>query len=369
MKIKNIQLNETSLILNCVDGKALEYNYLWLRDNCSTAFHPITKERTFDLLSVSDNVRPSECTFNDDQLEIVWSEHDHRSVYDLTWLEQHHYTDSFDAFLMMPEPQLWDSSITVPTAQYEDLIKDDKALYEWLGTMARYGLSLVNNMSDEDNAMEQVAERLGHLRRTNFGIIFNVRSKPNPINQAYTAERLPLHTDLPNQEIPPGYQFLHCLNNESQGGESVFVDGFSATRQLKQDNPYYFELLSTHKIPFRFHDDTCDIRAMQPIISVVDGEVNEIIFNAHIADTFNLALDIVQDFYLAYRALIRLLNDPRFLIEFKLDSHQMVVFDNRRVLHGRAEFDPQTGARHLRGCYVDRTEFKSKYRILSAQLA
>ncbi|WP_370693691.1 TauD/TfdA family dioxygenase [Oceanobacter sp. 3_MG-2023] len=43
-----------------------------------------------------------------------------------------------------------------------------------------------------------------------------------PVNLAYTAIALPLHTGLANQEIPPGYQFLHCLANESQGAESTF---------------------------------------------------------------------------------------------------------------------------------------------------
>jgi len=41
----------------------------------------------------------------------------------------------------------------------------------------------------------------------------------------------------------------------------------------------------------------------------------------------------------------------------------MAVFDNRRVLHGRQAFEP-TGRRHLRGCYVDRSEFQSRLRIL-----
>ena len=41
----------------------------------------------------------------------------------------------------------------------------------------------------------------------------------------------------------------------------------------------------------------------------------------------------------------------------------MAAFDNRRILHGREAFDPNTGFRHLRGCYVDRGEFDSRLRI------
>jgi gamma-butyrobetaine dioxygenase len=46
----------------------------------------------------------------------------------------------------------------------------------------------------------------------------------------------------------------------------------------------------------------------------------------------------------------------------------MWAFDNRRVLHARREFDPQSGARHLQGAYVDRDEINSRWRVLSRQL-
>lgn len=48
-----------------------------------------------------------------------------------------------------------------------------------------------------------------------------------------------------------------------------------------------------------------------------------------------------------------------------LGAGEMVVFDNRRVLHGRDAFDPQSGSRYLHGCYVDRGEFESRLRVLS----
>jgi gamma-butyrobetaine dioxygenase len=43
------------------------------------------------------------------------------------------------------------------------------------------------------------------------------------------------------------------------------------------------------------------------------------------------------------------------------------VFDNHRIAHGRAAFIMGTGARHLRGCYVDRGDLRSVYRVLRAR--
>lgn len=369
MKSINITLHDNHLTVLWDDGGENEYHYLWLRDNCPSAFHPQTRERNFDLLSVSDAIHPVTCEVKEDALHIRWSEGEHDSRYDLAWLKQHAYNDDDDGFLLMPKPHCWRQDVVVPRARYDSLLHDEAALLTWLEQLARFGISIVENMADTDTAMENVALRVGHLRQTNFGATFNVRSKPNPNNQAYTAERLPLHTDLPNQETPPGYQFLHCLHNDSTGGESVFVDGFTVAEQLKREEPHYFNLLAHNKIPFRFHDDDCDIREMRPVIALVDGNVNEILFNAHIADTFNLPPAIVHEYYLAYRLFIGLLNDARFVIRLKLAAGQMAVFDNRRVLHGRDAFNPQSGKRHLRGCYVDRTEFKSKYRVLSLAVA
>lgn len=60
--------------------------------------------------------------------------------------------------------------------------------------------------------------------------------------------------------------------------------------------------------------------------------------------------------------------DPAYGIALKLAGGEMVVFDNRRVLHGREAFDPSTGFRHLHGCYVDRGEWDSRLRVLDRSL-
>lgn len=41
-----------------------------------------------------------------------------------------------------------------------------------------------------------------------------------------------------------------------------------------------------------------------------------------------------------------------------------VIFANRRVLHGRQEFKPQSGNRHFKGTYVDWDDFLDRTRTL-----
>lgn len=42
-----------------------------------------------------------------------------------------------------------------------------------------------------------------------------------------------------------------------------------------------------------------------------------------------------------------------------------MIFNNRRVLHGRRQFEAGTGQRWLKGTYVDTDVFNSKWRVLN----
>ena len=83
---------------------------------------------------------------------------------------------------------------------------------------------------------------------------------------------------------------------------------------------------------------------------------------------FELPAAEMRPFYRAYRRLSELTTDPRFLVETRLDAGEMWTFDNRRVLHARAEFDPTSGNRHFQGCYLDRDELLSRIRVLEREV-
>ncbi|WP_410838497.1 gamma-butyrobetaine hydroxylase-like domain-containing protein [Paraburkholderia sp. SIMBA_030] len=61
---------------------------MWLRDNCPSAFHPHTGERSFDLLSVSKDIHPLSVSFDDTTLTIEWSEQAHISHFEQSWLRE-----------------------------------------------------------------------------------------------------------------------------------------------------------------------------------------------------------------------------------------------------------------------------------------
>lgn len=350
------------------DGTTGDFPYVWLRDNCPSGYHPDTEERTFDLLSIDEDLSPRAVRVEDGRLHVRWAGEGPESRFALDWLAAHRPGRRLDDPADVA-PLVWRADTgarAIARAEAADLLTDDRALARWLRDLRASGLSIVRGLAPDVEAGMAVARRVGFLRETNFGRTFEVRSKPAPNNLAYTAEALPLHTDLANQELPPGFQFLHCLANEAAGGGSVFADGFALAEDLRARDPDAFDLLSRVSIPFRFHDAGCDVRRRQTVITLDrDGAVAEICWNAHLAGVFDLPADDLGPYYRAYRAFMALTRDPAYAVELRLAGGEMAVFDNRRVLHGRAAFDPSTGRRHLHGCYVDRGELESRLRVLA----
>lgn len=357
-----LTLGDGALRLHWADAAA-DYPLIWLRDNGPDAFHPATRERVLDLLAVPEAPVLRDARIEGDTLRLDWADAG-EAAFDLAWLARHRPGQATsDPAEIAFRP--WVEGFEPPRHSAAAIVQSEDGLRAWMHDTKARGLTLVDGLTTGEGAGSALAQRIGFLRRTNFGTTFEVVSMPDPNNSAYTADALPLHTDLPNQEVPPGYQFLHCLANAADGGGSIFADGVALAEALRVADPQAFDLLAHVPIPFRFHDAETDIRVRRPVISLDGaGRVIEVRWNAHIADVFDMEPDVLPAYYRAYRAYMALTREPRFRIEMRLAPEEMVVFDNRRVLHGRAAFDPSTGRRHLQGCYVDRGEFDARLRKL-----
>ncbi|MDF2763810.1 MAG: gamma-butyrobetaine,2-oxoglutarate dioxygenase, partial [Rhodospirillales bacterium] len=164
----------------------------------------------------------------------------------------------------------------------------------------------------------------------------------------------------------PGYQLLHCLVADAPGGDTLLVDGFAAAERMRAKDPDGFELLARVPRPFRFADAASDLRAHFPIIGLgYDGAVKEIHFNNRSAAPLDIPAELVEPYMEAYRRFARILARPELTLVLRLAPGDLVVMENGRALHGRSGFDPNAGARHLQGCYVDKDGVESRHRVLS----
>ncbi|MCZ4313618.1 TauD/TfdA family dioxygenase [Comamonadaceae bacterium G21597-S1] len=360
-----------ALAVEYSDGYQVTYSLMWLLDSCPEGFHAQTGERAFDLLSVPDApLLHAVQVLADGRLELQWEHDGPASHFAPEWLAAHRPgVPRTDAAAV--EYSYWKAAALKDGPARHDaaaILNDDAALMAWLVDTKRDGLTIVQGIEGTGEASMAIARRIGFLRETNFGQTFEVVNKADPNNLAYTSLALALHTDLTNQETPPGYQFLHCITNDAQGGGSVFADGFAMAQVLRDSDPQAFDMLATTLIPCRFFDREYDIRIHKPVITLDHAlAIQEIRFNAHLVDLIDLPLETVDAWYRAYRAFMRLTRDPAFRLSFRMAPGEMTAFDNRRILHGREAFNPATGNRHLHGCYVDRVEFDSRMRMLAAR--
>jgi gamma-butyrobetaine dioxygenase len=353
------------------DGRISPFHHQWLRDNCacSHCVYDVTREQLLEIVDVPEALLPPHaCIDEQGQLLIDW--HDgHHSRYQPGWLRAHAYDDASRAERRAQHPQsrLWGAEMAEQLAQfdYQAVIEDDASLLRWLLAVRDFGLTQLTGVPTTAGALQRVAQRISFIRESNFGVLFDVRSKADADSNAYTAFNLPLHTDLPTRELQPGLQFLHCLINDARGGESIFVDGFAIAEALQQEAPEDFHSLCTCAVEFRNKSRSSDYRCLAPIIALdAEGRVSEVRMANFLRGPFDVPAEQMPALYRAYRRFISMTREPRFRLQRRLEAGQLWCFDNRRVLHARREFDPASGARHFQGCYVDRDELLSRIRVL-----
>ena len=373
--ISKVEKNSTYLKVIWNDGEESKFNYLWLRDNCPTAHDKDSRHRMFNILKVSEDINPKNYSVKEDgKLEIEWSEGDHTSYYDPNWLRENCYTIKNKQKYVSPY-KLWDSSLqkNLKSIQidHDEIINSDEGLVKWLELLHYTGIAIVKNAPIEKNSALKVLNRISHTRETFFNTPFEVINIPKPNNSAYTAHALRNHMDLPWFENPPGYQFLHCLINSAKGGDSSAVDAFAVADYLRNNEKDTFDILVNTPLKFRDKDYTQEaVRSVYgtAISLTKDGDYNDIRYSIATLDALDCHPDIMDSVYKAHHRFGNLLHDDKFQINFRLEPGDIFSFNNRRLLHGRTEFDPNSGHRHLQGYYMDRDEIIGRLKYLKKLL-
>ena len=369
--ISKVSKNGSSLNVEWSDGEKSNFNYMWLRDNCPTAHDKDSRHRMFNILNVSENLNPKKYSVNaQGKLEIEWSEGGHTSYYDPKWLRDNCYTLKHKKKYISPY-LLWDNSLQNNLhsifIDHDEIIASDEGLIKWLELLHQTGIAIVKNSPTEKESAFTVLNRISHTRETFFKTPFEVINIPKPNNSAYTALALNNHMDLPWFENPPGYQFLHCLINSAEGGDSSAVDAFAVADYLRKNDKEIFETLVNVPLKFRDKDYTQEsYRSFYgPAVSLTkDGDYNDIRFSVATMDALDCHPDVMDKVYKAHHRFGNLLNDDKFQIKFRLEKGDIFSFNNRRLLHGRTAFDPNSGRRHLQGYYMDRDEIVGRLNYL-----
>ena len=198
-----------------------------------------------------------------------------------------------------------------------------------------------------------------------FRSYFDVKSKPDPNDLAYTSLGLAPHTDNPYRNPVPCIQLLHFIESEVTGGLSTLVDGFTVTEKLKNENSDYYKILSSVKVRFKFIDKDVVLEHWAELIQLDENKkLKQVRFSPRLDFVPILEKSELDLYYKARKKLSAMYNSDKYRIEFKLQPKDLLMMDNYRLLHGRTEFDANEGSRFLQGCYLDFDSTEGKLRHL-----
>lgn len=351
------------------DGLTYPAFGMFLRENevVDGIVSDITREREIEIDRMPETARPETAAVDSaGDLVVKWDDGG-ESRFSGTWLRDL-AEGAWRPEADLPPRVTWTTADLAepPTTPGVAVFDDDDLLYALLTDLWAYGLARLQGLPTEMGTVQRVAERIGTVRNSNFGFLFSVETKPDPDSNAYRAVPLDAHTDLATRETQPGFQLLHCQENSSTGGESTMVDGFAVAEALRLEDPQAYTTLANQRWVFTNRHRDTDYRWSGPVIET-DADQNPVeIRNTGFLRFYpDMENKEMPRAYAALRRFTALLRDPSFQMATPFAPGDLVIFDNRRVLHGRAAFDRQSGVRRLQGCYLDRDEVLSRLRILA----
>ncbi len=203
----------------------------------------------------------------------------------------------------------------LPTFDGAAVLDDRDVLEAWLASLCTVGVGRLRGTPASDEFMGELASRIGPIRGSNFGGVFTVESIVEPDSTANTGLALGQHTDLPTRETPPGFQFLHCVENSVAGGWSRMADGMAVVDELRQNHPDAYESLTTDEWVFANRALDGDHRWVGPIIDL-GGPRSPLTIRAFYPVRLapHMPFEHQQRAYDAMRMFSQVAHDPRFMI-------------------------------------------------------
>jgi trimethyllysine dioxygenase len=362
--LSDLTLRDDCLTVVISGSGAADFDYFWLRDNARDpiSFDSRSHQRELFTCEVDADIKPVEAALADDglALQIKWPDMDDSVCYEGDFLSAYAVPTPM---LAMPEPTIWDAASLeddVVRIAHRDVIADN-GMGGLLDIISKNGFAVVTGTPRNMDAVSDLTDRIGYVRHTIFGGLWEFEANENMADSAYTPKELRPHTDGTYSHDAPGLQMLLCVDYDATGGASIMVDGFRIAAELKRTAPEIHADLSRIDVTGIYKGDGVVLQAQRPIFRTDrDGNLVQVSFNNYDRDTVTLPKDDMRALYAGIRAFDRLANDPRFQWRYTLQPGEMLVFDNWRVLHGRGPF---RGRRKMAGSYINREDYESAVRV------
>jgi len=236
--------------------------------------------------------------------------------------------------------------------------------------IAKNGFCVAKNCPTKKNGVLDVCHKISEPIPFLYGLVQNIVNEPNPTNIAFSDAFLAPHMDMVYMESPPGLQYLLCRRNDDcvEGGESILIDAFEVAEHLRANHPRDFETLCS--VPVRFQkihwerENPVYFEWEQPHI-VLDnkGQISRVNW-APAFEGKSRRSSMTNEYIQAYRRFMKQVDESDTKIVKRLNEGECIVFNNRRMLHGRTGFKLNGGVRFMEVAYTNICEFRSKAQVL-----
>lgn len=168
----------------------------------------------------------------------------------------------------------------------------------------------------------------------------------------YSRTHLPLapHTDSSYMDMPHDLVAFQCIVADNMGGESIMIPVEEILQRIDSKN---LELLKAPVFPFGNN--------LHSIISDLTGDEQIRYYRSQIDRTLELEGSCLPNKYRsAIENLDTALQESAQLMQFPLEPGQIVFMHNKKVLHGRTGFSPESDRLLYRvRLHIDSFEFES----------
>lgn len=292
----------------------------------------------------------------------------------------------------------WDSSLVMPRFNGQEVLYDENKQIEFLEAMMDPGVAVVTDVgkpkslehSDcgqplEDFMFDILGRANQHpVRATRFGVIHTEARAAEAGSDYDVKNPLSMHTDHSVYHGTPGYlQFMY----QARGSvTSKVCDGLALAEYLREHYPKDFEMLSrinvTHSSRNSIYAKDGQYRReshaegfcfelvhTHPVFTLdEDGSVLKVVQSETKRGVSALPFEAYEPYMNAYKRWMSLCEEPRFKCAFEWPEHSMVVMNNWRVLHGRAEVSAGM-PRTMVFAYVMKTIYENRHRLLKQRQA
>lgn len=371
--VVDVKESRKSVTVTFNNNSKHDFHYVWLRDHCrcKKCFNAATNQREVENIIPVD-IQPKSVGKLDDKLQIIWKD-DHITTYEGSWLQKHHYGQTYSSILLNEVDQyFWGSELKVnmpPTVNYTKLLTEDTEVLKLLETITKYGFGFVSETPTTVKGMQDVCHTIGPVKHTFYGgaVEFSNISvdQLEHFDSSYLNVGLNGHTDGTYFSDAPGLQLFHCHQHTGgEGGETLLVDGIGAAYKLKECDPESFEFLCSTALPAQYYEPGNYNKILDTMIKIDPStkEICQVRINNYDRDVLTcMSYDDVEKFYKSLLSFMSIIKNPENELWFKLTPGNLIVINNWRVLHGRSSF---SGSRTMATSYMCMDDVSGKLRAL-----